>query len=91
MKKILIITLFLSIFILGACSSAVVISNADQSRPLKIWMENSNGNYKTLTVVDEATGVNYVVVSYQSEYGALDASIGITVRLNADGTPYTSK
>jgi len=73
-------------FLSGACSSNVM---AEQTRPIKIWFENSNGKMETYNIVDEETGVNYIVVSgelYQKGIGT-----AITPRLNADGTLYTSK
>ena len=73
-------------FMLGVCSSNV---NAEQDKPLKIWLENENGKMQTYQLVDEETGVNYIVVSgelYQKGIGT-----AITPRLNADGSLYTSK
>ena len=88
MKKTICVLFVLLAFILGACSTANV--EAEQTRPLKIWYENSNGAYHTYCVVDDDTGVNYVVVSTQSN-GNGQYSIAITPRLNADGSLYTSK
>ena len=86
MKRVgTVIALFL-VFLLGACSSAV--ASAEQTNPIKIWFQNENGAYETLQVVDENTGVNYVVVA--TEVGNGDRSIAITPRLNADGTLYVS-
>lgn len=86
MKKIGIILCCLTMFILGAC--AVTTVSAEQTWPLKIWAQNENGSFETLCVVDEDTGVNYVVVSrYNSSRGA--NSIAICPRYNADGTLYT--
>lgn len=84
MKKWMLIICFVFTFILGACSNTVV--KAEQTYPIKIWKQNNNGKYETLCVVDESTGVNYIVVSgelYQKSVG-----IAITPRLNADGTLY---
>lgn len=86
LKRILSVCLLVTMFFLGACSTAVV--SADQTHPLKIWKQNENGKYETLNVIDEATGVHYIVVSgelYQKSVG-----IAITPRLNADGTLYTT-
>lgn len=87
MKKIICVLFVLLAFILGTCSTANI--EAEQTRPLKIWYENSNGAYHTYCVVDDDTGVNYVVVS--TERGNGEYSIAITPRLNADGSLYTSK
>lgn len=76
----------LSGLILGACATTTY---AEQERPLKIWFENENGKMQTYSLVDENTGVNYIVVSgelYQKGIGT-----AITPRLNADGTLYVSE
>ena len=86
MKRVgTVIALFL-VFLLGACSSTA--ASAEQTNPIKIWLQNENGAYETLQVVDENTGVNYVVVA--TEVGNGHRSIAITPRLNADGTLYVS-
>lgn len=89
MKKFIAVVSLCIVFFLGACS--VTTSNAadEQSRPLKIWYENTNGAYHTYCVVDDDTDVNYIVVS--TERGNGGYSIAITPRLNADGSLYTSK
>lgn len=60
---------------------------AGQEAPIKIWGQNTNGAYHTAVVVDDETGVNYVVVSTSCYSNAIP--IAITPRLNADGTLYT--
>ena len=85
MKKIGIILCCLMIFMLGACVVRTV--SAEQTNPIKIWFQNENGAYKTLYVVDEKTGVNYIVVG--TELGNSYDSIAICPRYNADGTLYT--
>lgn len=87
MRKIMCIICMISVFFFGACSSTV--TNAEQTHPLKIWYQNTNGAFHTHCVVDDNTGVNYVVVS--TERGNGEYSIAITPRLNADGTLYTTK
>lgn len=87
MKRIAIIISMIFCLLLGACSVTMV--NAEQNRPVKIWAENSNGSYDVCIVVDETTGVNYIVVGgdmYQRPRGT-----AITPRLNEDGTLYVSK
>ena len=86
MKRIAIIFMCLVCLVLGACMP--VVANADQTRPLKIWYENSNGAVHTYCLVDSNTGVNYVVVS--TECGNGGYSIAITPRLNADGSLYVT-
>ena len=76
----------LSGLILGAC---VTTSSAAQERPLKIWFENENGKMQTYSLVDENTGVNYIVVS--GELHGSGIGTAITPRLNADGTLYVSE
>ena len=56
---------------------------------IKIWFENQNGKMETYQLVDEETGVNYIVVSgelYQKGIGT-----AITPGLKADGSLYMSK
>lgn len=87
MRKMFIIIALIFAFLLGACSTVKV--GAVQDNPIKIWMENENGPYRTLCVVDEETGVNYIVAAIEA-YGKW-CGIAITPRLNADGSVYTSK
>lgn len=90
MKKIKTIiiafSLIISGFILGACGSTAM---ASQDLPLKIWVQNKNGMMETYCLVDEDTGVNYIVVS--GEVYGTGLGTAITPRLNADGSLYTSK
>ena len=86
MKKIILVVCLIFTFFLGACSATSI--NAEQTNPLKIWYQNTNGAFHTLCVVDDNTGVNYVVVS--TERGNGEYSIAITPRLNADGSLYVS-
>lgn len=85
MKKFCFIVCCVFMFLLGACS--VGVASAEQTWPLKIWAQNENGAYQTLCVVDEDTGVNYVVVG--TEHGNAYEAIAICPRYNADGTLYT--
>ncbi len=75
-------------FMSGACADSV---NAGQDNPLKIWYENTKGDYQTLKIVDDETGVNYVVVSIDSGRVAGGKGISIYPRYNADGSLYVSK
>lgn len=86
MKKLFIVLSLICVFAIGACSSVAV--NAEQTNPIKIWMQNTNGAYHPLCVVDEDTGVNYVVVS--TERGNGEYAIAVTPRLNSDGSLYNS-
>ena len=88
-------TLFIAIvfmvcgFVFGACANTAI---ADQTYPLKIWKENRNGQMETWKVVDDDTGVNYIVVAPRwSEKGYEYNGIAITPRLNTDGSLYTGK
>lgn len=82
-------TLILSGFILGACGSNVI---AEQTYPLKIWKENRNEQMETWKIVDEKTGVNYIVVAPNcSDSGNSYDGVAITPRLNANGTLYISR
>lgn len=87
MRKTFVIVALIFAFLLGACCTMQV--GADQNNPIKIWPENENGPYRTLCVVDEETGVNYIVTgieAYGKWYG-----IAITPRYNNDGSLYASK
>lgn len=87
MKRIAIIACMVLCVVLGACSVTMV--GAEQNRPIKIWAENTNGSYDVLTVVDEETGVNYIVVGGEARGYVRDTAI--TPRLNEDGTLYVIK
>lgn len=87
MRKIFVIVALIFAFLFGACCTVKV--GAVQDNQIKIWPENENGPYRTLCVVDEETGVNYIttaIEAYGEWYG-----IAITPRLNADGSVYTNK
>ena len=86
LKRSMFVIALVAMFLLGACSTAVV--SADQTNPLKIWFQNENGVYRTLLLVDDATGVNYIVVATDDVNGG-DAP-AITPRLNADGSLYVT-
>lgn len=73
--------------VLGACGTT---ASAQQDYPLKIWRQNENGMCKTWNVVDEDTGVNYVVVTTSNSGNSASYSVAITPRLNADGTLYVT-
>ena len=87
MKRIAIIACMVLCIILGACSVTMV--GAEQNHPVKIWPENTNGSYETAIIVDENTGVNYIIASREL-YGK-SRGIAITPRLNGDGTLYVTK
>ena len=87
MKRIAIIVCMVLCVVLGACG--VTMFSAEQNRPVKIWLENTNGSYETSIVVDENTGVNYIVAS--GELYGKSRGIAITPRLNKDGTLYVAK
>lgn len=87
MKRITIITCMILCVVLGACS--VTMIGAEQNRPIKIWLENTNGSYETAIIVDENTGVNYIIAS--GELYGKSRGIAITPRLNKDGTLYVTK
>ena len=86
MKRIVIVLMCLICFVFGAC--VPIVANADQTRPLKIWLHNENGRLQTFCLIDENTGVNYIVVATNDANGG-DAP-AITPRLNADGTLYVT-
>ena len=78
MKKIVSLILVIAIILLVGCAE-VEYADADT----QIDYIQDDGYYEI--VVDKETGVNYVVyANYHKKCG------GLTVRLNADGTPYVS-
>lgn len=86
MKRFIVILMCLLSFAFGAC--AVTTVSAEQTWPLKIWMQNKNGKYETLNVVDEDTGVNYIVVS--GELYSEGIGLAMCPRYNTDGSLYIS-
>lgn len=82
MRKLSAVILSIFAFILGTCCTVVV--NAEQNNPIKIWPQNNNGSNYTLCVIDEHTGVNYIVV--EGSHG-----MSIVPRYNQDGSLYTNK
>ena len=90
MKKIICVVCIMLAFVLGACSTTMVY--AEQTRPLKIWKENRNGQMETWKIIDENTGVNYIVVApkYTDSSGNSYDAVAITPRFNADGTLYVT-
>lgn len=91
MKRTGIIALCMTMMLLGGCVGSTAVAKESQDYPLKIWKQNVNGNYMTMNVVDEETGVNYVVVVCRNSGAYQSPTIAITPRLNADGTLYVSK
>lgn len=77
---IVVIAVLLEIGMFGGILA--VKADAAQERPLKIWFENENGKLKTYCLVDEKTGVNYIVVATDGGNGGKAPTI--TPRLNAD-------
>lgn len=87
MKKTGMIALCMTMMLLGGCVGSTAVAKESQDYPLKIYTQNENGYYMTMNLVDEETGVNYVVISGVN--GKL--TVAITPRLNADGSLYVSK
>ena len=85
-SRFFIVLMLVVAFLMGACSTGT--ASAKQDHPLKIWYENENGYVHTWSLVDDNTGVNYIVVT--TERGNGEMTIAITPRLNADGTLYTT-
>lgn len=78
MKKIISLILVIAIALLVACAET---TEADTQTD---YIQDGYGYCEI--IVDKETGVNYVVyANYHKKSG------GITVRLNADGTPYVSE
>ena len=91
MKKLFVCIALIAAFALGACSDAGVQANAEEETVEAFsfaWASNSGFYGITYTVVDNETGVNYIVVERNSTYGK---GISITPRFNADGSLYVSE
>lgn len=86
MKRLIFIFSLVVAFLIGAV--VAIPASAAQDHPLKIWMQNRNGQYETLNVVDSKTGVNYVIVS--GELYSEGIGIAICPRYNADGSLYVT-
>lgn len=81
MKKIISLILVIAIILLVGCTET---TEADTQ--IDYIQDNTSKKTTIFTiVVDKETGVNYIV-TYDYKSG-----MGITPRLNADGTPYVSK
>lgn len=88
-KRVAVIGLVLLLIVLAIVPLFYVLTlkvDAAQDRPLKIWFENENGQMQTFCLVDENTGVNYIVVT--GELYSDPVGVAITPRLNADGSLY---
>ena len=77
MKKIISLILVITIILLVGCTD---VENAKADRKTD-YIQDSD---RITILVDKETGVNYIVRNY------FQNSTAITVRLNADGTPYIS-
>lgn len=89
-KNIIVAISFTLCGIMVGCGTTSI--KAEQTYPLKIWPENRNGQMETWKVVDESTGVNYIIVALNwNSDGSKYDGVCITPRLNADGSLYTSK
>ena len=69
--------------ILGACGS--VESHATHSSNFKMYKEIEEGSMELHYLIDETTGVNYIVLDRYK------GGVAITPRLNANGTLYISE
>lgn len=78
MKKILSILLI----VIAAFVGAVCLVACDENETQGL---NEMRNDDVYTWTDDETGVQYIIVYRSSGYGI---GVGITARLNADGTPY---
>lgn len=79
--------------IIGLVGCSTVNVMAEQKYPLKIWYQNKNGQMETCCIVDDDTGVNYIVVApnISSNNGNKYDGVAITPRLNQDGSLFISK
>lgn len=90
MKKFVLVVVIAVLILLGIFGGVLAMeADAAQDYPLKIWKQNENGPCTTLNVIDENTGVQYVVVKVDDQGHGV--SIAICPRYNADGSLYVSK
>lgn len=87
LKRFMLVMSLVVAFLFGACSVGTV--GAAQNNPLKIWLHNENGRMQTYCLIDEVTGVNYIVVATDDVNGG-DAP-AICPRYNADGSLYVTE
>lgn len=91
MKILLVCMALIAACTLGACSDAGVRVNAEEETVEAFsftWVSNDGLYGCTYALVDNATGVNYIVVERNSKYGE---GVSITPRFNADGSLYVSE
>ena len=72
MKKLFVCMALIAAFALGACSDAGVQANAEEETVEAFSftrVSNTGFNGVTYTVVDNETGVNYIVVERNNTYG----------------------
>ena len=87
MKQFLVCMALIAAFTLGACSDAGVQVNAEEETVeafSSTWVSDTGFFGSIHTVVDNETGVTYIVVERNS-------GVTITPRFNADGSLYVSK
>lgn len=87
MKKLLVCMALIAAFTLGACSDAEVQADAEEETVEAFsftWVSNAGFFGSIHAVVDNETGVNYIVVERNS-------GVSITPRFNADGSLYVSE
>lgn len=91
MKRLFICMALIAAFTFGACGDAGVQVNAKKEirDAFSFTLVSNDGFFGSIhTVVDNDTGVNYIVVEHSSTRGH---SVSITPRLNADGALYVSE
>lgn len=81
MKKLYILNLILAVILLTACVSTTATADGskvlDDTKVFAIYPQTSNFSPNVLVVVDNETGVNYVVI--QSANGGLTVTPRLTV------------
>ena len=89
MKKVIAIML-LALLVLFGSRTAALADRGMNTGDIKVYFQSVNGFYATFTVVDSATGVQYVAVAATKYSDGMAANaIAICPRYNADGTLYT--
>jgi len=88
MKKFLTASALALAFMVGACSPVSEVIAEQKKYPFTLWDKNDYGTVETMVLLDEDTGVHYIVVNNDVFHGG---GVTITPRLNVDGSLYVDK
>ena len=88
MKKLVTACALALAFIVGACSPVSEVVAEQKEYHLTLLDKNDYGEIETMVLLDEVTGVHYIVVNNNTHHGG---GITITPRLNTDGSLFVNK